>query len=371
LLTDGEDFGAPPESQIGELRALGVRVVAVGYGTAEGGPVPGQAALTEAVRSGEDTVSRRNDGLLQRIADGTDGAYFREIEARPTADQLLPPREAQAAPAPAQRRRDSLAPLLALAALALALELWLAGGAFGARRRVTPPRYPLGWRRTQAAALAVVALSLGAFGEGGLIARGDDALAHDKPDEALSLYHEAAATLDRDARLSIRIGNALFRLERLDQAASAYLEALRILESDDPEARFAASFNLGNTFAARQHFEEARDAYWAALVARPASLEAKFNYEWAVAHIQPLPPIPDPPPSSAPKRPDKDSSGKGESNESRPQPSEARPERGSLDPQEAQRWLDTLDEPVGDALRQQITNATGGRARARPGGKTW
>ncbi|HTO54496.1 MAG TPA: VWA domain-containing protein [Myxococcota bacterium] len=370
LLTDGEDFGAPPESQIGALRALGVRVVAVGYGTSEGASVPGQVAQSEALRSGETTLSRRNDGLLQHIADDTDGAYFREIESRPTPEQLLPPREAQPAPTPARHRADSLAPLLALAAAALAAELWLSGGAFRARRAVTRVRFGLGLRRAHAAALALVALALGAFGEAGLVARGDAALAAHKPDDALALYHEAAATLDRDARLSIRIGNALFRLERLDQAASAYLEALRILDSDDPDTRFAASFNLGNTFAARQHFEEARDAYWAALVARPSSLEAKFNYEWAVAHIQPLPPAPEPQPSDSPKRQDR-SSGPGQSTSQEPQPGEARPEKGSLDPQEAQRWLDTLDEPVGDALRQQITNATGGRARARPGGKTW
>ena len=370
LLTDGEDFGSPPESRIGELRALGVRVVAVGYGTAEGGPVPGQAALAEAVRSGENTISRRNDGLLAHIATETDGVYFREIEERPKAEQLLPPREARATPSPDEQRRPNplTAPLLA-AALALAAELWLSTGTWRARRRVTRAVFPLR-RRAVAFALAALSLALGGFGAATLIARGDAALAAGKPDEALSLYHEAAATRNRDAGLSIRIGNALFRLERLDQAASAYLEALRILESDDPDARFTASFNLGNTFVAKQHFEEARDAYWAALVARPSSLEAKFNYEWAVDHIQPLPPAPQPEPTDQPKREDKDS-GQGESSDSQPRRGEAKPERGSLDEQEAQRWLDTLDEPVGDALRQQVTHATGGKPRARPGGTTW
>ena len=372
LLTDGEDFGAPPESQIGELHALGVRVVAVGYGTPEGGPVPGQAALAEAVRSGENTISRRNDGLLAHIAEETDGIYFREIEERPKAEQLLPPREAPATPTPERRRADPLAPVLLAVALALAAELWLSGGAFRARRAVTRRGLRLP-RRAGAVALAALALALGGFGAFGaatLIARGDAALAAGKPDEALSLYHEAAATRERDAGLSIRIGNALFRLDRLDQAASAYLEALRILDADDSDARFAASFNLGNTFAAKQHFEEARDAYWAALVARPSSLEAKFNYEWAVAHVQEIPPVPQPDPATEPKREDQ-GSGQNESSESRPQRADARPEHGDLDPQEAQRWLDTLDEPVGDALRQQVTNATGGKARARPGGKTW
>jgi hypothetical protein len=143
-----------------------------------------------------------------------------------------------------------------------------------------------------------------------------------------------------------------------------------VVESDDSDARFTASFNLGNTFVAKQHFEEARDAYWAALVARPSSLEAKFNYEWALEHIQEPPPVPEPTPSDEPKHEDEDAD-QGDSRESRPRSADARPERGSLDPQEAERWLDTLDEPVGDALRQQVTNSTGGKPRARPGGKTW
>ena len=141
-------------------------------------------------------------------------------------------------------------------------------------------------------------------------------------------------------------------------------------DAEDPDTRFAASFNLGNTFVAKQHFEEARDAYWAALVARPSSVEAKFNYEWAVEHIRELPPVPPPQPSDEPKHESKDS-GQGESSDSRPQRSDAQPEKGALDQQEAKRWLDTLDEPVGDALRQQVINATGGKPRARPGGKTW
>jgi Ca-activated chloride channel family protein len=373
FLSDGEDFGAPPESQIGELHALGVRVVTVGYGTPEGGPVPGQAALSEAVRSGESTVSRRNDGLLAHIASETDGVYFREIEERPTPEQLLPPREAPGTQHPERRPRDPVALPLFAAALALALELWLSAGAFRARRRVTRGAAGLRRRRASSVALAALALALGGFGGLGaadLIARGDKALADGKPNDALSLYHEAAAIQDRDAALSIRIGNALFRLERLDQAASAYLDALRMPDAEDPDTRFAASFNLGNTFVAKQHFEEARDAYWAALVARPSSVEAKFNYEWAVEHIRELPPVPPPQPSDEPKHESKDS-GQGESSDSRPQRSDAQPEKGALDQQEAKRWLDTLDEPVGDALRQQVINATGGKPRARPGGKTW
>ena len=141
------------------------------------------------------------------------------------------------------------------------------------------------------------------------------------------------------------------------------------MEPDDTEARFAAGFNLGNSLVAKKHFEEARDAYWSALLAEPNSLEAKWNYEFAQKQIQELPPVPQPDPSAAPKK-ENDSAGQGgQSQQSRR--SEPRPEKGSLDEREAERWLDTLEEPISEALRQQVTNATGGKARARPGGRTW
>jgi tetratricopeptide (TPR) repeat protein len=368
LLTDGEDFGPAPEPQIAELRALGVRVVAVGYGTPEGGPVPGQAAVAEAARAGEAPISQRNDGLLQHVASETEGAYFREIEERPAPAALLPtagqgaatdeaPTD-EAATAKAPRRRDPVALLAALAGLALALELWLSCAPRARPRRLARP------------ALALLALALGGFGPSSAVSRGDAALADDKPADALSYYREAEATQPGDARLQVRIGNALYELQRLDQAASAYLEALRSVEPGDVETRFTASFNLGDAFAAKQHFEEARDAYWAALLVRPDSTEAKFNYEWAQSHVLPTPPVPPPEPSTAPKRNDR-KNGKSDAKEPEPQPNPEQPEKGTLDEREASHWLDSLEEPVGDALRQEITNASGGRARARPGGKTW
>jgi len=359
LLTDGEDFGPAPEPQVAELRALGVRVVAVGFGTEEGGPVPGQAAQAESVRMGETAISQRNDGLLRHIADETDGVFYRDMEDHPQPTALLPA-QASAARAEQAPERTELGPVLALAALALAAELWLSCARVRlARRRLARP------------ALALAALALGGFGPASAVSRGDAALADDKPADALSYYREAETSNPSDARLQVRIGNALYRLQRLDQAASAYLEALRTVEPGDADTRFAASFNLGDAFVAKQHFEEARDAFWAALLARPDSLEAKFNYEWAASHVVDVPPVPPPPqPNTAPKR-DNKGQGKSDTREQQPRPSDAQPEKGTLDEREAEHWLDSLDEPVGDALRQQITNASGGRARARPGGKTW
>jgi Ca-activated chloride channel family protein len=363
LLSDGEHFGPSLDPALAELSRLGARVVTVGYGTEDGGAVPGQAALAEAVRRGETTVSIRDDAILQHIASASGGRYVREIDERPTTADLLPPPPPQALADPEQMS-DPLLPWLAAAGIALALELWLSGGGFAhMRARVRP-------RRALAAATAGIALATAAFGPASSwIAEGDAALAAGNPDQALALYREAERTRGSDAPTQIRIGNALFGLQRIDQAASAYLDALRIVAPDDDEARFVASFNLGNVLVAQKHFEEARDAYWSALLARPASVEAKFNYEWAVQHVLDLPPVPESEPTSNSQR-DSDSSQTPENADS-PGRGEPQPAPGGLDEHEAQQWLSTLEEPVAQALRQQVTNEFGGKPRARPGGNTW
>lgn len=365
LLTDGEHFGPSLGAQIAELSSLGAHVVAVGYGTTDGAAVPGQLALAEAIRRGEPTVSRRNDAILRRVAAETGGVYFREIEERPTTADLLPapPPRGEAEPG-SEAATDPLLPWLAAAGLALAAELWLSGE--GLRR----PRMRLPRRRVLAAATAALTLATVAFGPASSwLSRGDEALEAGRAEEALALYREAERAGADDARTQIRIGNALFELERIDQAASAYLEALRAVRLDDDEARFSASFNLGNTLVVQKHFEEARDAYWSALLSRPGDLEAKFNYEFTLERILEIPPVPETEPNQNSRRdsespqpsPDGDSRGRGE-----PQPTP-----GGLDEHEAERWLATLDEPVGDALRRQVTNEFNGKPRARPGAKTW
>lgn len=364
LLSDGEHFGPALDAQIAALARLGARVVSVGYGTAAGAAVPGPLALAEAVRRGEPTLSRRDDAVLRRIASETGGVYFREIEERPTTEDLLPPPAPRAEPEPARPEgSDPLLPWLVAAGLALAAELWLSGAG-------SSPLRGLGRRRAAAAGAAAVALATAAFGPtSSWLSRGDAALSAGRAEEALSLYREAERVGASDARTQIRIGNALYRLERIDQAASAYLEALRAVDPDDELARFSASFNLGNTLVAQEHFEEARDAYWAALLARPDEIEAKWNYEFALQKIVELPPVPETEPNQD-ERSESDSEEPAPSGESSAR-GEPEPAPGGLDEREAERWLATLDEPVGDALRRQITSEFDGRPRGRPGGRTW
>lgn len=360
LLSDGEHAGGDLESALARLRTLGVRVLPVGFGTPEGGPVPAPGG-TLRDPSGRSVHSRRADAVLRRVADATDGAYLREREDNPTASRLLPEqallgeRRAEETPPPALRRIEGA---VALAVVLLALELALSSG------RLRGPRP----RRGLAGATAGIALSLVAVGPSSWQREGDALLERGSAREALSLYRRVERHAGHTPRTRIRIGNAQFRLGQNDQAASAYLSALR-LAARDAEARFVAAFNLGSVLLEQERFREARDALWSALLEDPESLEAQFNYEWALARLPPEPDVPVPPTPSAPEEEEEPTT-----TEPQPAPGPEQRERASaeLSEAEAERWLQSIVESPDEPLRRQVAEALEqGRERSAPGGQTW
>lgn len=364
LLSDGEHGGGDLDSALGSLAALGARVVAVGFGGTEPAPVPGPGGDTLLDDAGRAVNSARADGVLRRVAQATDGAYFRELEDDPAPSRLLPSPAALAetntseAEPPAARAVDALA---AAAALLLAAELALSFG----RRRARASR------RLAGALAAGLALTLLGVGPTSWLAEGDALLALGQPREALALYRRAERYLGETPQTQLRVGNAQFRLGELDAAAAAWLASLRRLEPSDRSERFAASFNLGTVLIARERYGEARDALWGAMLEDPDDLEAKFNYEWALARIQPEPDVPVPPSPSPTDAHDASDASRGEQRMKEPQRSERREHNAEpISRAEAERWLRGLQERVDEPLRKQMAAETKPGERP-PGGQSW
>lgn len=80
LITDGEDHEGDPLSLIPDLKKAGIRVYAIGVGSTEGELIPdaeqGQAGFLKD-RSGQVVKSSLQEGVLQRLALETGGAYVR------------------------------------------------------------------------------------------------------------------------------------------------------------------------------------------------------------------------------------------------------------------------------------------------------
>jgi Ca-activated chloride channel family protein len=356
LLTDGEHGGAGLGGVVAELRASGISVVSVGVGTPEGAIVPGPGGELRDAR-GQAVLSRRVDATLEEISLGTGGAVRLEAHA-PDPGRLIP-----SPPPLSGALGEGLAPAplsAGLAALALALEVALSSPL----RRRTPRR-----AAGAVATLAGASLLLLAAGPRSWIEEGDRALARGEPREALSLYRRAERAYGPLSSTQIRVGNALYRLGALGLASGTYLETLRAVAADERDVRFVAAFNLGTALLAQERYDEARDALWTALIARPESLEAKFNYEWALERVAPQEPETHPVPESSGPEPE-ESSGEAPA---RPEGSSAAGEGPSptdLTREEAREWLRSIEEEPSEPLRDQIARRLEGGRRRRDG-QTW
>lgn len=142
LLSDGEDLEGQPLLVARRWAREGLRIAAVGVGTASGSRVPlTRSPQGPAARNtfGQEVVSRLNEGNLQRLAAATGGKYYRLGERGEGLEQL---------------RSEFLAPLAETAAredlqnysewyhvpLALATACLVAGLLLGADRRQAPRR---------------------------------------------------------------------------------------------------------------------------------------------------------------------------------------------------------------------------------------
>jgi Ca-activated chloride channel family protein len=361
LLSDGEHAGSDLGAALAQLRSSGVRVTAVGFGTPAGGIVPGPGMDPLRDRHGRAVRSHRTDAVLGQIARATGGTFRLEAQGPPDPWGLVSAAEARGLEE--EEAAEPLRPWLFFAALVLAVEILLSSP-FALRKR---------GRSAAALATGAVALLLLAPGTGSWLQSGDAHLDRGETRAALSLYRRVERTVGPSAPSRIRIGKALYRMGQFGPASAAFLDALRELGPTDRDARFVAAFNLGTTLLAQERYREARDALWTALLAHPERMEAKFNYEWAVAQI---PPEDEHPGAASVSDPESELDEQdGEETPPTPRHPSGRDERERKRPplteQEAERWLRAIDENPVEPLRQQIVERfqpSGGRG---PGGQTW
>ncbi len=290
LVTDGEDItGEQPD--LDQLRQHGVRLFTVGVGTATGGPIPvydSTGKFTGYLKraSGEQIVSHADENALRALADRTNGHYWHLTSAIQAAGDVgselrrldattLGEVEGSAVP------DDRYQIPLGLAAFAL-----LAAGLIDERRGMPRPRWlpalPGARRRAlvpgllrAAAPWLLVILLAGACGQ---IAASDADrmyLAGD-PRGALQGYRALLRDHPDTAELHVNAGNAQYRLEQYPAALDEYQVAIR---DGAPHVRAVAHYQRGNTLFRMGKLDEARSAYVQALRIDPSDRDAKFNIE--------------------------------------------------------------------------------------------
>jgi Ca-activated chloride channel family protein len=295
VVSDGEsvqgDLGPPLE----RLKKQTIPVFAVGVGTVEGGPVPGDTAATgepyHRDNIGRIVVSQLQEGELLRVAAETGGAYERwkpDAGVPTIAAQLATLATRPLTGRVATKRADRFQWPLGLAAVMLLIESMVAVSRRERPRtrengRDEPVRVPVPLVLVLVLVLPVLSC--------------DTAARHAAAGQRLYEHAEWRAANERfqrgfeksgDPALAYNSGNALYRMKRYETAERQFREAA----GASAELRQQSLYNLGNTLVrtAEDADENAKPAildraiaaYEEALRIAPADADAKWNLEIAL-----------------------------------------------------------------------------------------
>ena len=114
--------------------------------------------------------------------------------------------------------------------------------------------------------------------------QGNEAFNSDDYDAALSAYALADEKMPERPEPEYNSGNALYRMDSLEEAQARYQGALALAE-DDQLSRNSV-FNIGNVLYTSEQYAGAAEAYKEALRIDPTDLDAKYNLELALEQLR-------------------------------------------------------------------------------------
>ncbi len=372
LLTDGEDHKSDPVGAAREAAAAGVRVYAIGIGTPEGEPIPGEGTTYHKDKKGSTVVSRLDEGSLAQIARESGGAYYRtspgEDEVADIVKRIKEGEAAKGISGKANLWRDRYAFPAVLAFIVLLIELLLPV-VFSTNSLGAVAVEPL--KKVIAAFIvllpfAVPSVAKAATAESELRA-GNRLYSKEMYEEALGHYAESIRRRPGDARAAFNAGSTMYRLEHGDEASDTFQ---RLAENDklDAGVRTDAYYNLGNTRYAMGDYAGAAKAYRGALTLSPSDADARHNLAVAYERMR-NPPDPKKQKDQKKNEPDKpkddkkdDPKGGGGDEGKNKQEPKTRP-KDQLTKEEAERVL----RAVGEREKQAQKDAAEAKARRATG----
>jgi Ca-activated chloride channel family protein len=381
--TDGEDLEVQASAAADELARAGVRVFAVGVGTAGGDVVPvlddgGRTVDIKRDESGAAVRSRLDERGLRAVARRTRGGYFSAARPGGELPRLLSALGGVSRGARGQHLVERAVPrfpwFATLAALLLAVELARShrrGEQAARRRRGAGP----GARA--AAAWIVVLAGAGWMPRPALAqsdwARGDRAMREGRWAQAESLYARRAR---RGAPAAVRVNLATARA-RAGKQEQAERELGELSAQPGPTGT-VAGYNQGTLLGERGEYDDALRALRRVLEREPGNEDARYNYELALERKRRPPQSPPQPQPRQPSPQGSSGSSGGAGGEPRPQspqsgasqnpPPPPPPRQGQgLTRQQAEQLLGSLDEL--ERLEQQRLNRT--RVTRERKGKDW
>ncbi len=120
--------------------------------------------------------------------------------------------------------------------------------------------------------------------------KGQRAYRANEPDKALEAFREAKKIAGEHPILHFNEGTALMALGQMKEAEQSFRSALKGIPSQQVREQASVYYNLGNLYFAQKRWDEAAKAYIAALKRTPNDWDAKFNLELVLRQKQKKPP---------------------------------------------------------------------------------
>ena len=289
LLTDGENHGKNALEMAKKASEEGVHIFVIGTGTPEGVPIPVKNPDDRVIgykkdRTGKTVISRLGENSLIKVAQASQGAYFR---ATPTEEEIeeilrqidaLDKTEIKGGTANRYQNRYRFPLVLAFLSLLMALA-W-----------PELPRKPRGKKIPAVAALLL--LMFCTVGPRAMPAevdvwRGNGDYQDGNYGKALQHYHESGPETDKGL---FNGGAALYKMGETEKAAGVYGALIERLDPDptspalplelDPKRKATAPkayYNLGNSLYTMKRYDDAAAAYKRCLILDPSDEDCRHN----------------------------------------------------------------------------------------------
>lgn len=295
IMTDGEDHEGDPIAAAQQAAADGAIIYTIGFGSAQGEPIPefdadGRLVGYKKDGNGEVVLSRLDEVTLQRIAQTANGRYFRAradgSELRELAAELddLQAEQLQTRFETQKIERFQLFLLVTLASMFISELIPERIRRKERSRRAGKPSRPRSWLPLRMILFVLVFLLGGcAPSAGRLLAKGNKAFADGAYDRALEAYSKAQEVTPEAAEPLYDSANVYYRQEAYQEAGTLLQQALGYAQEE--LAQFA-QYNLGNVYFQQEQWDAAVEAYKEALRRNPDDQDAKYNLELALQRSQ-------------------------------------------------------------------------------------
>ncbi len=267
LITDGEDQEGNAKAAAAEAKAKNVKLFTIGVGSREGAPIPLPAGGFKKDASGNMVVTKPDERILQEIAVDTGGVFVRSVAGDMDLQKIYSHgilQNVERGELGESRKKQWFERFQ-----------WFLAGAFllligeSAIRDVV----------FKGAGIAGGLLLLGFLGGGGRAEAGTLKDAHEafeegQYDKAAEGFLGAEAEHPDDPELSYNRAVSQFKQGKLEEAARGFDKAAK---APAAELKQRSLYNLGNSYAGQQKFDEAIKSYEEALKLTPEDKEAKDN----------------------------------------------------------------------------------------------